>query len=371
LISTEEVMEVKVMARQGASIRQIAKQTQLSRNTVRRYLREPMAAVRQPAPIRANKLDCFKAYIADRIEAARPHWIPATVMLRELQALGYKGQITLLRMFMFTLKPAAKADPVVRFETDLGEQMQCDWIVFRRGKSPLSAFVATLGACRASFVRFVTDERLPNLIRSHEEAFEFFGGVPRHVLYDNMKTVVVNRDAYGEGQHQFQSTFLDFAGHYGFLPRLCRPYRAKTKGKVERFNGYLRRSFYNPLASHIKQVSGGELLLDADTANFKVRIWLRDVANARVHGTTSLVPAEELMIEQPLLLPLPPPYVGVIKPAPPFNPSSVWQQPMSTQPLQHNLSVYDAFCVDEEDLTQEASLMTPSLVTPSLMELHP
>jgi transposase len=371
LISTEEVMEVKVMARQGASIRQIAKQTQLSRNTVRRYLREPMAAVRQPAPIRTNKLDCFKAYIADRIEAAHPHWIPATVMLRELQALGYKGKITLLRMFIFTLKPAAKADPVVRFETDLGEQMQCDWIVFRRGKSPLSAFVATLGACRASFVRFVTDERLPNLIRSHEEAFEFFGGVPRHVLYDNMKTVVVNRDAYGEGQHQFQATFLDFAGHYGFLPRLCRPYRAKTKGKVERFNGYLRRSFYNPLVSHIKQISEGELLLDADTANFKVRIWLCDVANARIHGTTTLIPAEELMIEQPLLLPLPPPYLGVIRQAPPLHPSSVWQEPMSTQPLQHNLSVYDAFCIDEEDLTGEGSLVTPSLVTPSLMELHP
>ena len=81
------------------------------------------------------------------------------------------------------------------------------------------------------------------LLGCHEHAFVFFGGVPREVLYDNMRTVVTDRDQYGPGLHRYNRTFLDFAHHYGFLPRLCRPYRAQTKGKVERFIGHLRGSF--------------------------------------------------------------------------------------------------------------------------------
>ncbi len=89
--------------------------------------------------------------------------------------------------------------------------MQVDWIVFRCGKLPLSAFVATLGFSGASYVEFVTDERLPTLLGCHERAFDFFDGVPRAVLYDNIKTVVIGRDAYGPGHHRYQRTLLDFA----------------------------------------------------------------------------------------------------------------------------------------------------------------
>ena len=129
----------------------------------------------------------------------------------------------------------------------------------------------------------MSNEELETLLDCHEHAFEYFGGVTREVLYDNMKTVVLARDAYGPGEHRFQPAFLDFARHYGFVPRLCRPYRAKTKGKVERFNGYLRRSFYNPLASKLSQ---DRLHLDVATAHAAVRTWLFEVANVRVHGTT-------------------------------------------------------------------------------------
>lgn len=201
------------------------------------------------------------------------------------------------------------------------------------------AFVATLGYSRASFVEFVTSEKLETLITCHEHAFDFFGGVPKEILYDNMKTVVLARDAYGPGEHRFQPAFLDFAGHCGFVPRLCRPYRAKTKGKVERFNGYLRRSFYNPLASKLKQ---DRLLLDADTANAAVLSWLRDIANARVHGTTKAIPRERLQAERVALQALPPPY-GKRLPAPampaPSRPPE-WAR-YHTTPLQHDLSVYD------------------------------
>src|SRR5207237_10378086 len=84
----------------------------------------------------------------------------------------------------------------------------------------LSVFIATLGWSRASYVEFVSDERLETLLGCHERAFYFFGGVPREVLYDNMRTVVSDRDRYGAGLHRYNRTFLDFAQHHGFLPRL-------------------------------------------------------------------------------------------------------------------------------------------------------
>ena len=87
-----------------------------------------------------------------------------------------------------------------------------------------------------------------------------------------MKTVVLERDASGEGEHRFHAGFLDYARHCGFVIKLCRPYRAKTKGKVERFNGYLRRSFYVPLVAQLKQAG---LTLDVVTANIEVRRWLQ------------------------------------------------------------------------------------------------
>ncbi|AZR27137.1 IS21 family transposase [Xanthomonas vasicola pv. arecae] len=216
---------------------------------------------------------------------------------------------------------------------------QCDWIVFRRGKHPLSAFVATLGWSRASYVEFVTDEKLETLLACHAHTFAFFGGVSRQVLYDNMKTVVLERDAYGPGEHRFQPAFLDFAGHYGFVPKLCRPYRAKTKGKVERFNGYLRRSFYNPLASKLAQDG---LRLDADTANTAVLTWLRTTANARVHGTTGKVPQQQLQQERAALQGLPSPYLGQLpKAAPPTQAAAPDWERFPRQSLQHELSVYE------------------------------
>lgn len=332
-------MEIKVLARQGRSIRDIAREMQVSRNTVRRYLRDGAAAELKRPSARPHKLDPFRQYLAERVRAAHPAWLPATVLLVEIAEQGYTGGLSRLRAYLRSLRMVKPAEPLVRFETPAGQQMQCDWVVFRRGKLPLSAFVATLGYSRASYVEFVTDERLDTLLACHEHAFEFFGGVSREGLYDNMKTVVLERDAYGPGEHRFQPAFLDFAGHCGFVPKLCRPYRAKTKGKVERFNGYLRRSFYNPLASKLAQ---DRLLLDVDTANAKVRTWLRDVANARLHGTTLKVPREQLLIEQKVLQSLPPPYSGkrIVPTLPSLIKPPQWDR-FSATPLQHDLSVYD------------------------------
>ncbi|RWU19484.1 IS21 family transposase [Xanthomonas phaseoli] len=339
MLTVEEQVEIKILARQGMSIREISRQLQVSRNTVRRYLRDVAAAQRQPRGVRPHKLDPYRTYIEQRVRAAHPAWLPATVIKQEIALLGYRGGMSRLRQFMRSLRVVRPQEPLVRFETPPGQQLQCDWIVFRRGKHPLSAFVATLGWSRASYVEFVTDERLETLLACHEHALAFFGGVSRQVLYDNMKTVVLERDAYGPGQHRFQPAFLDFAGHYGFAPKLCRPYRAKTKGKVERFNGYLRRSFYNPLASKLAQDG---LRLDADTANTAVLTWLRTTANARVHGTTGKVPQQQLQQECAALQGVPSTYVGQLpKAAPPAQAAAPDWERFPRQPLQHALSVYE------------------------------
>ena len=174
--------------------------------------------------------------------------------------------------------------------------------------------------------------RCETLIECHKAAFDYFGGVTQHVLYDNMKTVIIKRDAYAPGKHKFNAAMLDFARHYGFQLKVCRPYRACTKGKVERFNGYLRRSFYNPLISRINGDGG---VLDVVTANAEVLQWLREVANVRIHGTTQQKPFTLLQQEQVFLQPLPTLYTGKM---PPLQAESLL--PFNATPVQHPLTVY-------------------------------
>jgi transposase len=327
-------MEIRVLAKHGKGVREIARELGLSRNTVRRYLREPEAVRYRSRPSRPTKLDPYKLYIQQRLAAAAPDLIPATVLLAECRERGYAGSYTMLKAFMASLRPAAAPEPVVRFETAPGEQMQVDWATIRRGTNRLSVFVATLGWSRNTYAEFVSDERLETLIACHERAFLAFGGVPHEVLYDNMKTVVVERDAYGRGRHRFHPGFADFAGHCGFRPRLCRPYRAQTKGKVERFIRYLRASFWVPLTSQYGQEG---LVVDRETANVAMHRWLREVANARVHATTAAVPSERLESERASLQPVPRPYAGL---------SKRQLEPLTSRRpilgLQHPLALYDA-----------------------------
>ena len=295
MITDEVYVEIELLRKHGLSLRKIAEEVGCAVNTVRSHLEADTRPRYQRNKLRVTKLSAFEDYLRERQAAAHPAWIPATVLQREIAAQGYAGGLSQLRAFLRSLKPALPMDPVVRFETAPGEQMQVDWVEFRKGKNPLYAFCATLGFSRMSFVEFVTDMKVQTLIACHDHAFEYFGGVTRRVLYDNMKTVVLERDASGEGEHRFHSGFLDYARHCGFVIKLCRPYRARTKGKVERFNGYLRRSFYVPLVAALKQAG---LTLDAVTANAQVRRWLKDIANERIHGTTQVRPAERLKEER-------------------------------------------------------------------------
>lgn len=325
-------MEIRILKKQGKSIRAIARELQISRETVRKYLRSPeLEPVYGPRAPKRSKLDPHKAYIRQRVGDTAPHRLPATVLLRELRERGYDGGITILKEHLASLRPTVAAPEIKRFETEPGYQAQIDWTSIRRGKDRLSAFVATLGYSRLSFVWFATDETFDTLVDAHERFFDAIGGAPKTILYDNMKTVLIDRDAYGPGQHRFHTGFRDFARHHGFSPRMCAPYRAQTKGKVERFNRYLKESFVWPLESRLKPLG---LHLDAATANAEVGRWLADVANVRVHGEIKERPLDRFTQEQPLLLPRAPRWREEGQP-PVADLSGIAIR-------QHDLSVYDA-----------------------------
>jgi transposase len=350
VITNEVYMEIEVLRKHGFSLRRIAAEVGCAVNTVRSHLASGTKPKYERRKQRIAKLTPYETYLRERQAAAHPLWIPASVLYREIADQGYPGGLSQLRSYLRRIKPTLPVDPVVRFETAPGEQMQVDWVEFRKGKDPLYAFCATLGYSRASHVEFVTDMQVGTLIDCHQKAFVAMGGTPRRILYDNMKTVVLERDVDGPGEHRYHTGFLDYAKHCGFVIKLCRPYRARTKGKVERFNGYLRRSFYVPLVAKLKQAG---LQLDVVTANAEVRHWLMDVANERIHGTTQVKPSARLQDEQSRLQMIPAAWRGDIAAARPQAavsrptnstapcPSVVAERIDAPIPRQHPLAVYE------------------------------
>jgi transposase len=331
MLTQENQVEIRVLARQGMGIRAIARELGVARNTVRSVLRGEAPVRYGPRRARATKLDAFKAYVSARVKAAGELKLPAPVLLREIRERGYAGSLTQLKAYLREIRPVKKEDPLVRFETEPGRQMQVDFVIFKRCGVRLPAFVATLGYSRTSFVRFTADETWPTVKGCLEAAFGYFGGVVREVLFDNMKTVVLERNAYGRGQHRLHPGLLALSRDLGFAVRLCRPYRAKTKGKVERFNRYLRGSFYNPLVTRLQ----AEVGLDPETANVEVLKWLRDVANVREHKGTGERPVDRLPADQQAMLPFEPPVAPLEAAA-----KARLRTPLPVESLQHPLSVY-------------------------------
>ncbi|WP_154145384.1 IS21-like element IS100 family transposase, partial [Yersinia pestis] len=292
----ETVMEIKILHKQGMSSRAIARELGISRNTVKRYLQAKSEPPKYtPRPAVASLLDEYRDYIRQRIADAHPYKIPATVIAREIRDQGYRGGMTILRAFIRSLSVPQEQEPAVRFETEPGRQMQVDWGTMRNGRSPLHVFVAVLGYSRMLYIEFTDNMRYDTLETCHRNAFRFFGGVPREVLYDNMKTVVLQRDAYQTGQHRFHPSLWQFGKEMGFSPRLCRPFRAQTKGKVERMVQYTRNSFYIPLMTRLRPMG---ITVDVETANRHGLRWLHDVANQRKHETIQARPCDRWLEEQ-------------------------------------------------------------------------
>jgi transposase len=212
---------------------------------VRKYLLTPDGV---PAygrrKTKPGKLEPFKPYLNDRLQAGV--W-NACVLMRELRERGYTGSYTILTDWLRPQRQSARVVAVRRFETPAGKQGQVDWghlgrIEIAGREHKLWCFTLTLGYSRVLMAEAALDQRLGTLLRMHEEAFRQLGGVPEEILYDRMKTVWLGTDDRGE--IVWHPVFLDFARYWGFTPRLCRPYRAQTKGKIESGVKYVRRNFY-------------------------------------------------------------------------------------------------------------------------------
>lgn len=299
---------IHTLQRQGYSHREIERMTGISRKTICKYLNLDKFPERKEYSPRASKLDPYKEYLLKRISHALPYRIPATVLIREIGEMGYMGSLTILKDFLRSARPVPVEEELVRFETAPGKQMQIDFATVKNGSGKLHVFIAQLANCRRSYTEFIRNERVDTFVSCHINAFNYFGGVPAEILYDNTKAVVIQRDHYGTGRHKFQDMFLDMCRHYGTVPRLCRPYRAKTKGKVERFINYMKHSFYYPEYTKLK-LNG--LIMDMETANIKAAHWNTEIADKRIHATTGRRPIDMFEEEKKHLLPLPSPYTGI------------------------------------------------------------
>lgn len=283
---------------QGLSVSAIAARTGVDRKTVRKYiargLEPPVYGPRVP---RARLLEPYEQFVRARLAAFPELSIPR--LLREIRPQGYSGGLTVLGDFVRAVRPQPAPAFELRFETAAGEQAQVDFahfkVVFEDEPDQVRIvwlFSLVLGHSRYLWARFVVHQDVQTVLRCHMAAFEHLQGVPRQILYDRMKTAVLG-ELEGESI-VYNPSLLALAAHYGFSPRACKPYRAKTKGKVERPFRYIRQDFF----------LGGRFG-NLEDLNAQLAHWLATVANARVHGTTRQVVAEHFAQEQPSLRALP------------------------------------------------------------------
>lgn len=311
MIGRETRMLLRHYLEQGASKSALARQLGVSRETIHRWIRDGEldrdldATPVRYGPRRAvpTKLDAYKAIIETRL-AAYPQ-LSAVRLLAEIRAAGFEGSYTQLKEFVRRVRPAPAPVPVIRFETPAGRQAQVDFARFSFPWGVRYALLVVLGYSRVLWCRFYPRQDMRTLIDGLEDAFRYFGGVPQELLFDQMKAVIT-RDLRLQGGALVRNLeFLRFAHHWSFTPRACRPYRAQTKGKVERPVRYLRDNF----------VYGRTFAHDADLDHQR-RHWLDEVANVRVHATTRERPRDRFDRDERLLLhPLAPrPYASVLVP---------------------------------------------------------
>src|SRR5271166_3903648 len=285
--------------RAGSSIRQIARELGLARNTVRRVLaqieaRRAGAPDGSPTRWRPSRLDPYEPVIRELL--GRYPDLTAVRLLEELRQRGFTGGYTVVRQRLGVLRPRSAPSPVVRFETAPGAQAQMDYAVYdldftSEGRRRVNLFSYILGYSRRQYLRFVETQDMTTTLREHLRAFEHLGGVAASCLYDNMKVVVTG---YENDVPVYNSRFLAFATHYGFRPVACQPRRPQTKGKVERPFWYAETNLLN-----------GRTFRTLEHLNEVTAWWLTNVADVRVHRETRQRPIDRHAQEQPHLIALP------------------------------------------------------------------
>lgn len=293
--------QIVTMRAEGRSIRGLARHFKISKNTVRKILRKNQDQrdngheafkIKQT---RQSKLDPFMPLI-QRILEEYPD-ITGVRMLEELRVEGFDGGKSILNAYLRKVRPKPKREPVIRFETEPGEQAQMDWsehtVRFRKtGKTKVISFSYLLCFSRRQYIDFTSDKKFHTLIRLHQDAFSYFDGVCGTCLYDNEKTVVLRWEA---GQPVYNPAFTAFSTHYQSRPIACRPRRPETKGKVERVFGYMNSNFFN-----------GRTFDDFHDMRQCVKWWLANRSDTRIHETTGCMPIKLFSEqEQAALIPLP------------------------------------------------------------------
>jgi transposase len=281
----------------GRSIRELCRQFHLGRNTVRRILRAHARRrdyghdVLTKKLRRASKLDGFDSEIKKLLE--KYPTMKGQRVYEELKQMGYPGGISILRERLKKLRPP-KREPVIRFETEPGQQGQMDWSPYtipftRTGKSPVQCFSYILGFSRRQYIDFTLHRDFYTLIRRHQNAFQYYGGVPKECLYDNEKTVVLRWEC---GRPVFNPAFTAFITHYHCKPIACRQGRAETKGKIEAPFKYVEGNLLN-----------GRNFQDLEDLRATARWWLKEKSDLHIHDTTRHSPLE--LFTQERLQPLP------------------------------------------------------------------
>jgi len=247
-------------------------------------------------PVRPSALDPYKPLLAEILEQ-HPR-LRATRLHAMVAGRGFGGGVITVRRYVRTIRPTARAEAYLRLTTLPGEQGQVDWGHFGtlqvgHARRPLVCFVLVLSWSRAMYAHFALDQSLESFLRGHVAAFAALGGTPRALLYDNLKSVVLERI----GDHiRFHPRLLELAGHYHFAPKPCAPYRGNEKGKVERTIQYLRHAFF-----------AARRFTDLTDLNAQLARWIAETAHHRpVPGDPSgQRVAAALTAEQPRLLALP------------------------------------------------------------------
>jgi transposase len=313
VIGRDRRMLMRHYLEDGLSKTEVARKLGVSRDTVHRLIRtgqldrdlDDEPARYKPRPPVPTKLDVYKPIILTRLDAYPE--LSAVRLFEEVKAAGYAGGYTQVKEFVRKVRPRLPKPPVVRFETPPGVQAQVDFARFRFPWGVRYALLVVLGHSRLLWMRFYERQDMRTLFGGLEEAFAFFGGVPKELLFDQMRSVITKDLRMLGGQLVVNEEFLRFASHWGFRPRACQPYRPETKGKVERPIRYVRGNF----------VYGREFLDDAHLHAERER-WLGGTANVRIHGTTKERPMERFEGERHLLRPLAErPYRSLILAAPP------------------------------------------------------
>lgn len=294
MLRKEDWMSIQSQIAKGVYQKDIARQLGVHPKTVSRAAGRGGAPSGKRPNAKKSKLDPFKPLID---ELLRQEVWNAVVVLRELQAKGYQGEVTLVRDYIRPKRPLRENQATVRFETEPGRQMQNDWgevVTVVGGETRKVYFsVNTLGFSRR-FHFWGTDRcDAEHTYEGIILALEHFGGVTTEVLVDNQKSTVI-KHRIGE-KVQFNERFLDMAECYGFVPRACRPNRARTKGKDERMVGYVKHHFF----VRYREFDSMEHL------NQLAQQWLKEEADRRFHGTVKEVVQERFAREAPTLGPLP------------------------------------------------------------------